>query len=219
VNREEPTRVLLADPPWPFRDRLPGKTRGAAKQYPCLSVSDLARFPLPPLADDCWLALWYVTSMVEEARFVCRAWGFQPTGGEIVWVKTTDSAPLVCNPSMSPPWPVDLDAEVYDLLNGGHPCSTKLAFGMGRTVRNCDERILIARRGRPKLGSRSVRSVFFASQPRLPNGKVWHSAKPDRSYEVIEALCGEGPRVELFARREREGWTCLGHGMEADNAE
>jgi hypothetical protein len=25
--------------------------------------------------------------------------------------------------------------------------------------------------------------------------------------------------VELFARREREGWTCLGHGMEADNAE
>ncbi len=34
-------RVLTADPPWPFKDKLPGKGRGAAKHY----QKDLTRNP------------------------------------------------------------------------------------------------------------------------------------------------------------------------------
>jgi N6-adenosine-specific RNA methylase IME4 len=50
--------VLEADPPWKFGDNLPGKGRGAAKHYPCMTIDELRGFPLPPLADDAVLLLW-----------------------------------------------------------------------------------------------------------------------------------------------------------------
>ena len=83
-----PARVIVADPAWKFSDSLPGKSRGAIRQYKCLSVQDIIRFPLPPIADDAMLLLWRVSSMAEEAYQVVRAWGFVPKS-EIVWEKLT----------------------------------------------------------------------------------------------------------------------------------
>ena len=40
-----------------------------------------------------------------------------------------------------------------------------------------------------------------------------HSRKPDEFYDVIEA-CSPGPRLELFARGERKGWTAWGNQAE-----
>jgi N6-adenosine-specific RNA methylase IME4 len=57
--------------------------------------------------------------------------------------------------------------------------------------------------------SKSVRSVFFA--PRLE-----HSEKPERFYQLVEALAGGrrgAPYVEYFARRPRAGWTCYGNEL------
>lgn len=84
----EPARVLHADPPWQFGDKLPGKTRGAARQYPCLSVDQIKAFELPELARDCMLMLWRVSAMRQEALDVVRAWGFT-LKSEIVWHKLT----------------------------------------------------------------------------------------------------------------------------------
>lgn len=84
----EPFHTLTADPPWHFSDRLPGKGRGASNNYQTLKLADIMAFGLPPLADDCRLFLWRVSSMVEEAYKVVRAWGFTPKS-EIVWNKTT----------------------------------------------------------------------------------------------------------------------------------
>ena len=82
-------RVLVADPPWPFRDRLPGAGRGAAKHYGLMTFDDIKRFPLPPLdPTGSWLFLWRVASMQAEALEVAAAWGFTPKA-EVVWVKTT----------------------------------------------------------------------------------------------------------------------------------
>lgn len=78
-------------------------------------------------------------------------------------------------------------------------------FGMGRYVRAEHETCLIATRGRPVIKSRSVRSTFAAEAGR-------HSAKPERFFEIVEQLC-DGPYVELFARRHRPGWTCLGNEL------
>lgn len=88
-------RLLVADPPWRFGDDLPGPKRGAASHYPTMSPEDIARFPLPPLADDAVLVLWRVASMLQEALYVARTWGFKPKA-ELVWVKTkkTDLAAL-----------------------------------------------------------------------------------------------------------------------------
>jgi N6-adenosine-specific RNA methylase IME4 len=80
-------RVLIVDPPWSHRDQLPGKGRGAKKHYKCMSLSAIMRMPLPPIHKDAVLFLWRVSSMVEEAYQVVRAWDFVPKS-EIVWNKT-----------------------------------------------------------------------------------------------------------------------------------
>lgn len=87
------TRVLVADPPWRFGDKLPGPGRGAAKHYSTLSVAELCTFELPRIADDAMLFLWRVAAMPSEALAVCRAWGFVPKA-EIVWVKTSSAGRL-----------------------------------------------------------------------------------------------------------------------------
>lgn len=162
-------RVLCADPPWSFGDKLPGASRGAEKNYRVLTLDEIKRFELPPIADDAYLFMWRVSSQVEEAYEVVRAWGFVPKS-EIVWEKLTASGK---------PW-----------------------FGMGRHVRASHETAIVAVRGKPKPRSRSVRSRFAAVAGR-------HSEKPEAFYDLIEQLA-EGPYVELFARRARPGWTCLG---------
>lgn len=162
-------RVLCADPPWQFGDKLPGASRGAEKNYRVLSLDDICAFELPPLEPDAYLLLWRVSSQVEETYRVVRAWGFVPKS-EIVWEKLTA---------------------------GGRPW-----FGMGRHVRASHETAILAVRGRPKPKSRSVRSRFAATVGQ-------HSAKPEAFYDLVEQFA-DGPYVELFARRQRPGWLCLG---------
>lgn len=165
----EPYKCVVSDPPWQFRDRLPGKSRGAEKNYAVMSTERICDMKLPPIADDAFLFLWRVSSMVEEAYLVCRHWGFAPKT-EIVWEKTTPAG--------------------------------KPHFGMGRIVRAAHETCIVAVRGKPKPISRSIRSRFSA-----PTGR--HSAKPEAFFDLVEALAA-GPYAELFARRQRPGWTCLG---------
>ena len=86
-KRVEPYRLICADPPWQFGDRLPGKKRGAAKHYDVLELSEIMGYSLPPIADDAVLLLWRVAAMPGEALDVVTAWGFTPKS-EIVWVKT-----------------------------------------------------------------------------------------------------------------------------------
>ena len=81
-------RVLVADPPWPFGDKLPGGGRGAEKHYRTLSIRELEDFECPVLQRDAVLFLWRVASMQEEALRVMRCWGFEPKS-ELVWVKKT----------------------------------------------------------------------------------------------------------------------------------
>lgn len=81
-------------------------------------------------------------------------------------------------------------------------------FGMGRIVRAEHESCLVGVRGRPRVLSHAVRSTFCA-----PVGR--HSEKPETFYEIVEQLY-DGPYVELFARRMRPGWTCLGNEIVQD---
>jgi N6-adenosine-specific RNA methylase IME4 len=83
-----PYVCVVADPPWKMGDSLPGKTRGASKQYVCLPVHEIMRFPLPAIADDAILFLWRLSAMPQEALDVLKAWGFKPKS-EIVWEKLT----------------------------------------------------------------------------------------------------------------------------------
>lgn len=89
--------------------------------------------------------------------------------------------------------------------------SGKVPFGPGYWYRASVETILLARRpGAPAIRTHE-RNVFEA-----PRGK--HSAKPEAFQDHVERHF-PGPYVELFARRERSGWTCLGDECPGDGGD
>jgi N6-adenosine-specific RNA methylase IME4 len=107
--------VIVADPPWRFSDSLPGETRGAGKQYATMSAEEIARYPLPPIADAALLFLWRVSSMQQEALGVARAWGFC-VKTELVWVKTSSTGEK-------------LHMGMGRILRGAHETCLVAAFG------------------------------------------------------------------------------------------
>jgi N6-adenosine-specific RNA methylase IME4 len=83
--------VLCADPPWLFRDRLPGPGRGAVKHYRCMTTDAICAMDIPTRNDPrSVLFLWRVASMQEDALRVARAWGYT-VKSELVWRKATVS--------------------------------------------------------------------------------------------------------------------------------
>jgi N6-adenosine-specific RNA methylase IME4 len=205
VSRK-PFGCIVADPPWKFGDKLPGKGRGAAKHYGCLTVSEIMRYPLPKIADDAILFLWRVASMQQEALDVARFWGFT-VKSEIAWIKhpkalTNDqilrrAKRIVKHRDLPMDWLPSIAIEVADRE------ARRVRIGMGRTARNAHEVCLVCTRGRPVIHDHSVSSVIFA--PRLE-----HSRKPEELQNRAERLAGPVQKLELFARRYRDGWTCIG---------
>lgn len=75
--------------------------------------------------------------------------------------------------------------------------------GLGYWTRANSEVCLLGTRGKPKRVSKSVRQVCDA---RIGE----HSAKPPEIRERIVKLCGDLPRIELFARQRADGWDAWG---------
>lgn len=78
--------------------------------------------------------------------------------------------------------------------------------GVGFYFRNVTEMLLFGVRGdkvRTLQPGRTQENII-SSQKRE------HSRKPDEQYELIES-CSWDPRIELFARGPREGWTVWGN--------
>lgn len=86
--------------------------------------------------------------------------------------------------------------------------------GVGFYFRNVTEMLLFGVKTRKK--SETFRTLAPArSQVNLIRTmKREHSRKPDEFYDLIEA-CSPGPYLELFARGERDGWTCWGNQADA----
>ena len=76
-------------------------------------------------------------------------------------------------------------------------------MGLGFWTRSNSEVCLIGTKGQPKRVSKSVPQICDA---RI----VEHSRKPAEIRERIVELCGELPRIELFARDKVKGWDSLG---------
>lgn len=82
--------------------------------------------------------------------------------------------------------------------------SDSLFWGMGRWTRANAELCLLATKGAPKRKSAKVHSVIISKIRE-------HSRKPDETRDRIVELCGDIPRIELFARQQVEGWDCWGN--------
>lgn len=78
------------------------------------------------------------------------------------------------------------------------------SLGQGSYFRGSTEHLLFAVRGELPLLVHDLGTWFAA-----PRGSGGHSSKPERAYDIIRRA-SPGPRLELFARGRREGFTVWG---------
>jgi N6-adenosine-specific RNA methylase IME4 len=81
-----------------------------------------------------------------------------------------------------------------------------LFWGMGYWSRSNTEDCWLATRGRPKRVDAGVHQVVLSHVGE-------HSSKPDEVRDRIVKLCGDVPRIELFARSKAGGWDSIGDGV------
>lgn len=79
-------------------------------------------------------------------------------------------------------------------------------IGTGYYIRNEHELLLIGRRGNLPVPEPGTQPSSVIHAPRTE-----HSEKPVEFYELIETLYPDLPKIELFARNNREGWKAWGN--------
>lgn len=207
-------RVIVADPPWSFSDKLTMSdvARGAEANYKVMTLADIKNLPIKDFADPngSVLALWVPSSLLQEGLDTMKSWGFAHKQ-TYVWVKTKKSESvkkqffktvLQIHEDLKNKVPKSKAFKNFALNMGG-----ALAFGMGRLFRQTHEICLIGTNNNKvykHLENKSQRSVCLAEN-------LKHSAKPDDLQISLEAMFPKGKKLELFARRIRPGWTCLGN--------
>ena len=82
-------------------------------------------------------------------------------------------------------------------------------WGMGYWTRANAEICLLATKGHPRRQARNIHQVIISHVEE-------HSKKPEEARRRIEALLGDVPRIELFARRTTPGWDVWGNEVESD---
>lgn len=165
-------KTILADPPWPYYQKLDRPTTRGGVKYPVMTIEQIMNIPVAEWADkDCQCWLWATNSHLHHAFHVLEAWGFRYIT-TATWVKTK--------------------------------------MGLGYWLRGKTEHLLLGVRGNPRSKFIGVHgesgydwSTFIYD---CPHG---HSRKPACSYDMVEAL-SEEPRLELFGRVRRLGWTTFG---------
>src|SRR5262249_7911170 len=112
---------------------------------------------------------------------VLEAWGFEYRTVAFVWLK------------MPALW-----------REGLFPLRIRPRIGLGYHTRSGSEQCWLALRGKGyKRQSMAVEQVLFAPIRE-------HSRKPEEVARRIDLLIGDIPRIELFAREQRPGWSAWG---------
>ena len=84
----------------------------------------------------------------------------------------------------------------------------KPRLGLGNTLRNMTEHVLLGVRGNAPVQYRGQGTWLFAPVQQ-------HSHKPEEVHAIAERV-SPGPRLELFARRARPGWLVWGNEVRSD---
>lgn len=90
-------------------------------------------------------------------------------------------------------------------LIAGKELPFKPKYGVGYWFRGATEPCIIAK----KPGAKSIRTPWIG----LLCESAQHSRKPDTLHEIIEKDF-PGPYTEVFARRPRPGWQCIGNEID-----
>lgn len=194
-----PYGVVSADPAWLFNDsgsriapsyKGKGRSEIAYEQLDWRVVASMGFWVKKITAPDSILFLWIPNALEVQGvgKAVCRAWNYSPKQ-LIPWLKV--------NPDGNP-WK-----------------------GMGHYTRVCTEMLIVATRGRATqlVLRHDIAGVLLDAYPAIvstrppapPGIKYRHSAKPNKSYNLIQKLV-KGPYLELFARRRfNDDWDVWGN--------
>lgn len=177
--------IIYADPPWQYKDKSLNMG-GAERHYKTLPIEEIKNLPVKNLSHkNCLLFIWVTFPLLLDCISVFNPWGFKYKTCGFVWVKTKPSL----NINQAAFFPVD---------------SFDDYMGMGHYTRSNSEICLIGKKGTPEIINSSVKQIIY--HPRLE-----HSRKPDETRDRIVRLCGDLPRIELFARTKTPGWDVWGN--------
>lgn len=179
-------QIIYADPPWLFKTYSEKAQFMANKHYPCMNIDDIYNLPVKDIASDNCILFLWVT-------FPMLQYGLET-------IKQWGFNYKTC-------------AFTWVKTNKVFPFNGKVKsewfLGMGYWTRSNAEICLLATRGNPKRVSCSVRQLVIS-----PRGR--HSAKPPEIRNRIVQLCGDLPRIELFARDKVDGWNVWGNEVKSD---
>lgn len=181
--------IIYADPAWSYNKKI---GQGIADDvYNTMNIDDIKSLPINEIsADDCFLFLWVVFPMLQEGLDTIKAWGFNYKTLGFSWIKTNKRQNL----NQLSFLPID---------------KIDTFFGIGHYTKSNCELCLIGKKGNPKIIDNTISSVVISNLRE-------HSRKPDEIRDKIVQLCGDLPRVELFARTKTEGWDVWGNEVEKD---
>lgn len=213
--------LVVSDPPWNFSDKLTMSDvkRGASSQYEVLSDNDIINLDIKSIvADDAVLILWVPSSKLQVGLDTVKNWGFEQTQ-TFIWVKTKKTENLYKDlKSFLKKNFKDIKdksefltsafkfLENYNIIDN-IDFNDNLSMFMGRLFRQTHEIALIGKRGKPyaSLDNKSQRSVIMETN-------LKHSAKPEGLQDRLDLMFPTFKnKLELFARRQREGYYCIGN--------
>lgn len=188
-NTSKKYGVIYADPPWQYNSRMAlgkGAKRSSSEDYyATMSLEEICGMQgvvHDISAKDCVLFLWTTFPKMYEAQYVISSWGFEYKTVAFVWVKRN---------KIFVPERAELHGGIDDFM------------GQGRWTRQNAEICLLCTKGNPKRQSAKVRQIIYSPIRE-------HSRKPDETRDRISELCGNVPKIELFARKDFDGWDCWG---------
>ena len=221
-------QVIVADPPWSFLDslKMSDVPRGALANYATMTISDIQALPVKDhcTKDGAVLCLWVPSSLLQEGLDTMKAWGFNHKQ-TYIWVKTKKEMFDSLLKEFSLEWkknakkgsvknfftdfPLSDVKRFFTIASSVLDKQSLLAFGMGRLFRQTHEICLIGTTNNEiyeHLKNKSQRSVCLASN-------LKHSAKPEDLQDSLDIMFhgNNNAKLELFSRRQRKGWYCLGN--------
>ena len=194
--------ATLMDPPW---NENGGGMKGANRHYGLMKhdqiLSEILGSGSWSPAEDAHLYMWVTNTFLAQGLWLMERLDFK--------YKTNF------------PW---IKAKRETIVVDGKPI-TKLTpenMGIGQYGRGCHELLLFGVRGKgynacaalPDGRRTTVRTDFLAGEPREVDakGKIVHSRKPRRQYDLIDLRTKPGSRLEMFARtRHSEAWDVWGN--------
>jgi N6-adenosine-specific RNA methylase IME4 len=172
--------TIYADPPWSYQNWRAAKNGAAVSAMEVMRTDDICRVP--------------VGEKFADKNCHLFLWG--------TWPKLPDALRV-------------MDAWGFAFVTGFPwvkytPSTGKLYTGIGFWTQGMSEYLLIGRRGKPKKGkTKAVKGLICGSDFQFYAPRTKHSEKPLEVQTWIERVSAE-PRLELFARTPRPGWTSWG---------